>query len=192
MKKAYILLIAVLVVVVLGFTYARSYLSRLESEDIRIKQRISQTQLMDSLRTTYQSMARETSAELQRRYDSLADESTVLIYALESQLNLILYPELDPIAGGDTADVGATNVSGNDTSATVESADIITPAEYEIYLTYLEKSVALPKDLSSYERKVAVRDIKNTLMRQFSVGDEDMAAILKKLRERPDRESEPG
>ncbi|MBU2625325.1 MAG: hypothetical protein KKG33_07175, partial [candidate division Zixibacteria bacterium] len=62
MKKAYILLIAVLVVVVLGFTYARSYLSRLESEDIRIKQRISQTQLMDSLRTTYQSMARETSA----------------------------------------------------------------------------------------------------------------------------------
>ncbi|MBU1319763.1 MAG: hypothetical protein KKH67_11290 [candidate division Zixibacteria bacterium] len=192
MKKAYILLIAVLVVVVLGFTYARSYLSRLESEDIRIKQRISQTQLMDSLRTTYQSMARETSAELQRRYDSLADESTVLIYALESQLNLILYPELDPIAGGDTADVGATNVSGNDTSATVESADIITPAEYEIYLTYLEKSVALPKDLSSYERKVAVRDIKNTLMRRFSVGDEDIVAILKKLRERPDRESEPG
>ncbi|MFH1893678.1 MAG: hypothetical protein ABIK83_13465 [Candidatus Zixiibacteriota bacterium] len=192
MKKAYILLIAVLVVVVLGFTYARSYLSRLESEDIRIKQRISQTQLMDSLRTTYQSMARETSAELQRRYDSLADESTVLIYALESQLNLILYPELDPIAGGDTADVGATNVSGNDTSATVESADIITPTEYEIYLTYLEKSVALPKDLSSYERKVAVRDIKNTLMRQFSVGDEDIVAILEKLRERPDRESEPG
>lgn len=189
MKKAYILLVAALVIIVLAFTYAKSYLSRLEAEDIRIKEKIERTKLIDSLRTTYAAMTRESNADLQHRYDSLAEESSALIYALESQLDLYLYPEFDPANTMDSVEGDKTTSGVGGTETSVDSSRVISPTEYEVYLAYLEKSLDLPRDLSAYERRVAVREIKDKLMKKFSMSKKELSAVLSKMRGRPSRHS---
>jgi len=191
MKRSYILLIFALVAVVLAFTYAKSYLSRLESDDARIKQEISQRQIVDSLRLTYQMLANEHTEDLQNRYDSLLEESDALIYALESQLDLYINSEFDPAvdsmgaASGDSSAVDMAEAGDSSIAADADSLRIRTaPEEYEIYVTYLEKALALPKDLSSYEKKVATKQIRRDLMNEFELEREELNSILVKVRTR--------
>ncbi len=204
MKKAYILFIGLLILIVLAFTYAKSYLSRLESDDLRIKTELGRRQLIDSLQQTFEMMAIDRTGDIQHRYDSLVRESDALIYALESQLDLYLNPEYDPVASvadpdpeGQEDEPNSVRADSNvvlapDTSKslTVDSAasikdaweSEITPREYEVYLAYLERVVSLPKDMTSYEKKVAYDEAERNLAAEYSVTKDDIRKILKKLR----------
>jgi len=181
MTKAYIVLIAILVVVVLAFTFAKSYLSRLDADDILMRHKINSQELVDSLRHTYEQMLKDNSADLQRRFDSLSSESDALIYTLESQLDLYISREYDPLQQMDSSSVATAAIAHQADEA---ASDLVTPSEYEIYIAYLEKIQELPKDLSSYEKQVEVTDIIKKLMDQFSLSEKDLKDVLLKLRQR--------
>jgi hypothetical protein len=182
MRKSYALLIAILVVVVLAFTFGKSYLSRLDTSDRLLKQRLSRQELIDSLSQTYEQMLEDNSAGLQTRFDSLRNESDALIYSLESQLDLYISQEYDPLlqqgSFGDSDLTASGNARANSTGM------IVTPSEYEIYIAYLENIQDFPKDLSSYEKRVEVREVKKKLMKRFSLSSEDLDRVLLMLRQR--------
>jgi hypothetical protein len=213
MKKAYFLLIGLLILIVLAFTYARSYLSRLESDNLRIKTELGRRQLIDSLQQTFEMMALDRTGDIQRSYDSLVRESDALIYALESQLDLYLNPEYDPVASvadpvedpdlrgdpeaqddkPDSVRADSNGVIVPDTSKSLAADSVasikdagesdIIPHEYEVYIAYLDRIAGLPKDLTSYEKKVAYDEAERNLAAEYSVTRGDIRKILKKLRE---------
>jgi hypothetical protein len=200
MKRSYYLLIGVLVVVVLAFTYAKSYLTNLESRDTRVKREIVRRQVVDSLQQVYDRLLVQKDRALQERYDSLLSQSNEIVYTLESQLNLLLNPEYDParyerdVTGIDSTvaslgltesgSVAAEGVQRSDEGGGAASIGGASPKEYEIYIAYLEKTLALPKDLSSYEKKVSLKEVRNTLMTEYSLTEEELDGLLLRFRER--------
>jgi hypothetical protein len=181
-RKSYALLIAILVVVVLAFTFGKSYLSRLDTSDRLLKQRLGRQELIDSLSQTYKRMLEDNSTDLQARFDSLRIESDALIYSLESQLDLYISQEYDPLLQQDST--GDRDVTASDDARADSAGIIVTPSEYEIYIAYLESIQDFPKDLSSYEKLVEVGEVKKELMKQFSLSKEDLDRVLLKLRQR--------
>ncbi len=180
MKKAYVILIAVLIVVVAAFTIAKSYLSRLSADAIILTQELKRQELVDSLHHTYRQMLAENRSDLQIRFDSLCAESNAMIYALESQLDLYINSEYDPLRQGDS--VGNwRSLSGNESDVEAKSA---APIDYEIYIQYLEMVTRLPGDLSSYEKRVEVSEIKKQLMKSFSIDSAELEKALVGMRER--------
>lgn len=182
MRKSYALLIAILVVVVLAFTFGKSYLSRLDTSDRLLKQKLSRKELIDSLSHTHEQTLEDNSADIQARFDSLRNESDALIYSLESQLDLYISQEYDPLLQQDSS--GNTDVTASDGAWADSTGMIVTPSEYEIYIAYLESIQDFPKDLSSYEKRVEVREVKKKLMKQFSLSRKDLDNVLLKLRQR--------
>ena|GEM_PF-4049715 len=182
MTKPYALLIAILVVVVLAFTFGKSYLSRLDTSDRLLKERLSRQELIDSLSQTYEQMLEDNSTGLQDRFDSLRNESDALIYSLESQLDLYISQEYDPLLQQDSS--GDTDATLSDEVSADSISVIVTPSEYEIYIAYLESIQDFPKDLSSYEKLVEVGEVKKKLMKRFSLGRKDLNNVLLKLRQR--------
>ncbi len=191
MKKAYILLIVILLVVTAAFIYAKIYINDLEARNTEIKLEMSHRGLVDSLHQAYERMNVQKTADLRRAYDSLRIESEDLLYTLESQLDLYLFDQLEsdeePVA------VAATDSSVSaDTAAMADAArdsTLIRPVEYEIYIAYLERIMALPKDLSDYERRVAVREVKSKLEESYALSEKELKQILVKLRTRDERSS---
>ena len=186
MKKSYFALIAILIVVVLAFTYAKSYLSRLETNDIKLKYEINRRELVDSLGQVYKLMLKENSADLRTRFDSLLQESDAFVYALESQLDLYINPEYDPLLYGFDS-LGNTDESQPTPDTSIQDITEIeikklTPSDYEIYITYLEMSLDLPRDLSQYEKQVAAREIREKLLKRFSLSEQDLDKILTRIR----------
>jgi hypothetical protein len=182
MKKSYALLITILVVVVLAFTFGKGYLSRLDTSDRLLKQKLSREELSDSLSKTYEQMLGDNSTDLQARFDSLRNESDALIYSLESQLDLYISQEYDPLLQQNSS--GDTDVTASDDARADLTGMIVTPSEYEIYIAYLERIKDFPKDLSSYEKRVEVGEVKRKLMKQFSLSRKDLDRVLLKLRQR--------
>ncbi len=182
MRKSYALLIAILVIVVLAFTFGKSYLSRLDTSDRLLKQRLGRQGLIDSLSQTYEQMLEDNSTDLQARFDSLRNESDALIYSLEPQLDLYICQEYDPLLQQDSS--GDTDVTASDDARADSTGMIVTPSEYEIYIAYLESIQDFPKDLSSYEKRVEVGEVKKRLMKQFSLSRKDLDNVLVKLRQR--------
>lgn len=183
MRRAYAVLIAVLVVVVIAFTFARSYLSRLGASHATLQQEIRRQELIDSLHATYEKMLQSDSSHLKEQFDSLCAESNALIYALESQLDLYINREYDLLLQTDSS--GHSDLSASSNDVTDEYADsLLTPTEYEIYIAYLEMNLRLPKDLSSYEKKVETREVKKELMERFSISDDQLEEVLLKARQR--------
>ena len=182
MRKSYALLITILVVVVLAFTFGKGYLSRLDTSDRLLKQKLSRQELSDSLSKTYEQMFEDNSTDLQARFDSLRNESDALIYSLESQLDLYISQEYDPLLQQDSS--GDTDVTASDDARTDSTGMIVTPSEYEVYIAYLERIKDFPKDLSSYEKRVEVGEVKKKLMKQFSLSRKNLDRVLLKLRQR--------
>ena len=172
MRRAYIILIAILIGVVIAFVYAKSYINRLEVSDIELKHDISRKGLIDSLDQVYQRLLADSTADLRQQYEDLKDESDALLYALESQLDLYINREYDPLHQADSVD----DKSGDES--------LIEPSEYEIYISYLENTLELPKDLSSYEKRVEITELKEKLMKKFSLDKSELEQILVKVRKR--------
>lgn len=181
MKRAYIVLAVVLIGVIIAFVYAKSYINRLKVSDIELKHEISRKGLIDSLDQAYQQLLTDSTGDLRQRYEDLRDESNALLYALESQLDLYINQEYDPLLQIDSS-AKAMHDSNEDTSSGEEPA--IKPAEYEIYISYLETTLEFPRDLSSYEKAVEVGELKNKLMDKYSVEKSELERILVKVRKR--------
>jgi hypothetical protein len=179
MTRAYVLLIVILVVVVLAFTFGKGYLSRLDTSDTILKQKLDRQELVDSLNQTYEQILEDNSTDLQTRFDSLRDENEALIYSLESQLDLYISQEYDPLLQQNSSGEIADDIAKADPASIV-----VTLSEYEIYIAYLEKVLDFPKDLSPYEQRVEVGEVKKRLMKQFSLSREDLDKALLKLRQR--------
>lgn len=190
MKKVYILLIVILLVVTAAFIYAKIYINNLEARDTEIKLEMRHRGLVDSLHLAYERMNEQKTADLRRAYDSLRTESEDLLYALESQLDLYLFDQIESDEEP-MAEPGADSVANADTAAVaaVEDSTLIKPIEYEVYIAYLERIMALPKDLSDYERRVAVREVKSKLEESYALSEKELKDILVKLRTREERSS---
>jgi hypothetical protein len=181
MKRAYIILAVILIGVIVAFVYAKSYINRLKVSDIELKHEISRKGLIDSLDQAYQQSLTDSTGDLRQRYEDLRDESNALLYALESQLDLYINQEYDPLLQMDST-AKAMPDSNEGTSRSDEPA--IKPAEYEIYISYLENTLEFPGDLSSYEKAVEVSGLKKKLMAKYSVDKSELEQILIKVRKR--------
>jgi len=190
MKKAYVLLIVILLVVTAAFIYAKIYINNLEARDTEIRLDIHHKVLVDSLHHVYERMNEQKTVDLRRAYDSLRVESEQLLYALESQLDLYLFDQMesDEDQNVEVSDDAGLDTLDNADEAAVDSA-YIKPIEYEIYIAYLERIMDLPPDLSDYERRVAVREVKSKLENRYEMSEKELKSLLIKLRTRDDHSS---
>lgn len=188
MKRAYIILAVILIGVVIAFVYAKSYINRLKVSDIELKHEISRKGLIDSLDQAYQHLLTDSTADLRRRYEDLRDESNALLYALESQLDLYINQEYDPLLQTDSS---AKAMLDSNVGISGDDELMLRPVEYEIYISYLENTLEFPRDLSSYEKKIEIGELKEKLMSKYSLDKSELEQILVKVRKRGKTSSQP-
>ena len=191
MKKAYILLIVILLVVTAAFISAKIYINKLEARDTEIRLDIRHQGLVDSLHLVYERMNEQKTVDLRRAYDSLQIESEQLLYALESQLDLYLFDQMESDNDAEEPSIDTVAEVTGDEYEEVEAVDsaYIKPIEYEVYIAYLERILNLPGDLSDYERRVAVREVKSRLEDKYDLSGEELKKLLVKLRTRDEHSS---
>jgi len=74
-------------------------------------------------------------------------------------------------------------------TGSTEPADVvpqIRPEEYAVYIAYLEKVIEFPKDLSKYERKVAIQEVKSGLRKRYNLTKSSLDCVMVKMRNRDD------
>ncbi len=187
MKKAYLILVLLLLAVIAAFTYAKVYINNLEARDTELKLRFERKALVDSLQAVHSRLVASETADLSRAYDSLRLESEQLIYALESQLSLqIDWQESETEYGPPVPSALAHDKSAK---AVVAGGSDMQPGEYAVYIEYLEKLLEFPGDLSAYERKVAIKELKGNLRERFQLSAPELDSLLVRMRSRTGDES---
>lgn len=192
MKKPYIFFAAVLVVLILAFTFSSSYLNSLEKEakppagdgvsksemeqfKQEVEQRIGETEAnflarLDSLEQRYRETAlpAETATETTQAQSSPQSPSST-----PSNTSAPSKPVASP----------ATSVHQPATDSNRNSDYTPSEQEDEIYLKYLKRRWALAPDLTTYEMKIAKNEIMQDVGRQYNMSAEEVLQLIDRVYE---------
>ncbi len=183
MKKPYILFAGILVVLILAFTFSRSYLESLEKETKSNTTQAVQKSELDQFKQ-----------EVEKRLDESEAAFLARLESLESK-----FRDSQPIDTSTVQPVVATPPQGNPaTNKPADSAEkkaepkqavdstpingyVPSDEENEIYLKYLKRRWALPGDLTNYELKLAKDEIMQDVGRQYSMTAEEVLQLIDRV-----------
>ncbi|MCX6832985.1 MAG: hypothetical protein NT028_12820 [candidate division Zixibacteria bacterium] len=176
MKKTYLIFSAVLVVLILAFSFTKTYLHSLEDE-AKWKQRTAAIRAdLDSLEREIQSRFNESKA-----FSSVPDDS-------QKQQEVQMKPE-STVA----IPAPAEPVSDEPMKVKFEKTDLAAAAdnmaaepttdELEIYRLYVQRRLSLPSVITAYKLRMAKEQIQADLGRSYDITAEQVLKIVDKVYE---------
>lgn len=183
MKKPYILFAGILVVLILAFTFSRSYLESLEKETKSNTTQSVQKSDLDQLKQEVEKRLDESEAAFLARLDSLeskfrdsqpVDTSTV-------QPVVAAPPQEKPTTNKPAHSVEKKSEPKQAVDSTPSTGYVPSDEENEIYLKYLKRRWALPGDLTNYELKLAKDEIMQDVGRQYSMTAEEVLQLIDRV-----------
>ncbi len=183
MKKPYILFAGILVVLILAFTFSRSYLESLEKETkSNTNQGVQKSEL------------EEFKQEVEKRLDESEAAFLARLESLESKFRdsqPVDTSTIQPVVAAPPQEKPATNTPADSVEKKSEPKQAVdsTPIngyvpsdeENEIYLKYLKRRWALPADLTAYELKLAKDEIMQDVGRQYSMTAEEVLQLIDRV-----------
>ena len=176
MKKTYLIFSAVLVVLILAFSFTKTYLHSLEDE-AKWKQRTAAIHAdLDSLEREMQSRFAES-----RAFSSVPDDSQKQQEnQMEPESTVVIPAPAKPISDkprkvrSEKTDLAAAA----DNLAAEPTAD-----ELALYRLYVQRRLSLPSVMSAYDLRMAKEQIQADLGRSYGITDEQVLKIVDKVYE---------
>lgn len=183
MKKPYILFAGILIVLILAFTFSRSYLESLEKETKSNTTQSVQKSDLDQFKQ-----------EVEKRLDESESAFLARLESLESKFRdsqPVDTSTIQPVVATPPQEKPATNKPADSIEKKAEPKQAVdsTPntgyvpsdEENEIYLKYLKRRWALPADLTAYELKLAKDEIMQDVGRQYSMTAEEVLQLIDRV-----------
>ena len=189
MKKSYILFALVLVVLILAFTFSRSYLSSLEQTAKGTGNQMVSRATLDSLERELKVRFNEYEAFVDLRIDSLERKyrEGATPSPGTSQDSGVKTPAQIPVRENEKSANGSGDSSSKKKNKpeTKSPAKAIAPTEEElaIYQEYLKRRLELPADLSAYELKVAKNELLMDIGKAHSLDVQQVLDVVDKVYE---------
>jgi hypothetical protein len=177
MKKTYLIFSTILVVLILAFSFTKTYLHSLEDE-AKWKQRTA------AIHAELDSLERE----IQSRFDESKAFSSVLNDTQKPQ-EVETKPESALVTPAPTKPVSEEpmNVKSEKKSDLAAAADDTTAKpttdELEIYRLYVQRRLSLPSVITAYKLKIAKEQIVADLGRSYGITAEQVLKIVDKVYE---------
>lgn len=183
MKKPYILFAGILVVLILAFTFSRSYLESLEKETKSNTTQSVQKSELDQFKQEVEKRLDESEAAFFARLDSLEQRFRETNLTDTAIVPAVVNP---PVQSNQVVNKPADSVEKkSEPKQAVDSTPIngYVPSdeENEIYLRYLKRRWALAADLTAYELKLAKDEIMQDVGRQYSMTAEEVLQLIDRV-----------
>jgi hypothetical protein len=177
MKKTYLIFSVVLVVIILAFSYTKTYLRSLEDE-AKWKQRTAAIHAeLDSLEREMQSRFNESEAFGSVPNDSLNAQEV----ATKPESTLVTHAPAKPVS---EEPMQAKSEKKTDLAAAADNiAAEPTPDELLIYRLYVQRRLSLPSVITAYNLRIAKEQIQADLGRSYGITAEQVLKIVDKVYE---------
>jgi hypothetical protein len=176
MKKTYLIFSAVLVVLVLAFSFTKTYLHSLEDE-AKWKQRTAAIHAeLDSLEREIQSRFDESKA-----FGSVPDDSQKQQEVQTKPESTVVIPAPDKPVSDEPMKVKSEKTdlaAAADDTAAEPTAD-----ELAIYRLYVQRRLSLPSVITAYKLRMAKEQIQADLGRSYGITAEQVLKIVDKVYE---------
>jgi hypothetical protein len=177
MKKTYLIFSAVLVVLILAFSFTRTYLHSLEDE-AKWKQRTASIHAeLDSLEREMQSQFNESKA-----FSSVPSSSQKPQEVQTKPESTLVTPVPAKPVSEEPMKV-KTEEKNNLAAAANNTTAEPTPDELAIYRFYVQRRLSLPAVISAYDLRMAKEQIQADLGRSYGITAEQVLKIVDKVYE---------
>jgi len=177
MKKTYLIFSAVLVVLILAFSFTKTYLRSLEDE-AKWKQRTAAIHAeLDSLEREIQSRFDESKAFSSVPNDSQKQHEV----QMKPESTLVAPAPIEPVS---EEPMKVKSEKKTDLAAAADNmAAAPTPDELVIYRLYVQRRLSLPSIMSAYELRMAKEQILADLGQSYGITAEQVLKIVDKVYE---------
>ncbi|TFH64178.1 MAG: hypothetical protein E4G91_06605 [Candidatus Zixiibacteriota bacterium] len=177
MKKTYLIFSAVLVVLILAFSFTKTYLHSLEDE-AKWKQRTAAIHAdLDSLEREIQSRFDES-----RAFSSVPDDSQKQQEdQMEPESTVVIPAPAEPVS---EEPIKIKSEKKNDLAAAADNMDAEPTAdELAIYRLYVQRRLSLPSVITAYKLRLAKEQIQADLGQSYGITAEQVLKIVDKVYE---------